>query len=577
MIKYKVFQKLLFMFGALFVPTAILFYYANHTSKELVTHTLVNSSSRQMEYTLDQIEQTLRHLEKQALVLTNDSSVRSYANYSNSDDLLDHLFIRNIIEEKLDIQAQADPLIGDLTVYWPQLEERISAAGAGKSMASKEELMMKPKNRWYAEFINDQVFFHLLLSNSPFMEKDLTNATVMVEVTISNRYIASVLEGLNKTGNGTSFFYFRNGNITSTEAIDSNVRAHLMQTPLLRNDISTDVTNHASVKIDGTEYLIQIMRSPTLDCSLVSYIRSDAFLLPLHKVNVLINVSLLFLVVFGIGFSYMFYKHFRTPFAYLVRKIEKLGEGDYTIRATLKTRTEFDYLFDRFNEMAARTQSLIENVYEEKVRTREAEYKHLQSQINPHFLYNCLFFIVSMANKSPEAVISMAKNLAAFYRYITRRAGEQTTLEDEIRLMQSYLEVQALRNRRLSYTIAIPEEILRLSMPTLLLQPIVENAIVHGIEQKQKSGKVSITGAVLADRYQLCIDDDGAGLSNEEIILLTERIQSSYQPSEEMGCGLRNVNHRLIHRFGPRSGLLFERNEWQGLRVRFQIPFSHLS
>ncbi len=99
----------------------------------------------------------------------------------------------------------------------------------------------------------------------------------------------------------------------------------------------------------------------------------------------------------------------------------------------------------------------------EHVRTREAEYKHLQSQINPHFLYNCLFYIVSMANKSPAAVISMAKNLPNFYRYITRKAGTNSTIEDEIRLIESYLEVQSLRNKRLTYEIDIP--------PSMLVSP----------------------------------------------------------------------------------------------------------
>jgi two-component system sensor histidine kinase YesM len=340
------------------------------------------------------------------------------------------------------------------------------------------------------------------------------------------------------------------------------------------NVLQGRVSEHPAVRvfdIAGTEYLVQTMQSPSFGGMLVSYIELSDFLNPLQKVNWLVNGSLLFLFIAGIAISLLFYRNFRMPFGYLVRKIETLGTGDYGSRATLKTNTEFDYLFDRFNEMASRTQSLIENVYEEKVRTREAEYKHLQSRINPHFLYNCLFYIVSMAKKSPEAVISMAKNLSDFYRYITRKAGETTTMADELRLVESYLEVQSLRNTRLSYSIDLPSAMLGLSVPSLLLQPIVENAVVHGIEQKRDAGKILIHGVISGSQHIITIDDDGVGLDGEELKSLSDRVYASYKSSDEMGCGLRNVHHRLANRYGKQSGLTFSVNEWGGFRVNLLI------
>ncbi|MFC4776642.1 sensor histidine kinase [Paenibacillus sp. GCM10023252] len=567
MLQYKVFRRLLLMLAALLLPTTLLFTYANQTSKNVVKETLENSASKQVEYTIGRLEQTLRQLEQQTLVLTNDSSIRSYSNQWDDNGYLNHLLNRKPVEEKLELQSQAEPLFEEITVHFPRIEEVVSTVRTARY--NYEELARKPKNQWYAEKKNDQLSFRLLLSNSPFFSTDWSNITTIVETAISSAYLNSVLEGLDQSGNGTSILVFGNGEIIANEDTTDHVQSRLIKqaklTALTNDNSSRPLLS--TVDIDGEEYLIQSMRVPSLEGTLISYIKTDDFLLPLRKVNGLVNGSLILLFLTGIIFAYLFYKHFRLPFAYLVRKIENLGAGDYAVRATVKTRTEFDFLFERFNDMAAKTQSLIENVYEEKVRTREAEYKYLQSQINPHFLYNCLFYIVSMANKSPEAVISMAKNLSHFYRYITHKAGAITTLEDEIRLIRSYLDVQSLRNRRLTYTIDIPPVMMELAMPSLLLQPIVENAIVHGIEGKQESGNVQITGTLQDSSYILYFDDDGLGLSDEEIVNLTERVQSKYQTTEEMSCGMRNVHHRIINQYGKSSGISFLRNEWGGLRV----------
>ncbi|XEC94024.1 sensor histidine kinase [Paenibacillus tarimensis] len=565
MIKYKVFHKLLTMLAVLLIPTILLFAYANQTGKDVVKKTLEDSSARQLEFTVQRLEQSLRQLEKQTLVLVNDSTIQAYSSSWEFPEYLNHLLMRKSIEEKLELYSQAEPLIHEITVYWPSLKEAISTSGTVQY--NYGELAGKPKNQWFVRKNEDKLSFHLLFADKSIVAPDLSNIIAAVETTLSSAYITSVLEGLDKSGNGKSFFYFSKDNLIGNAPVDERLLSHLIED----NVFEGSTTLHPVFEIDGIEYLVQSMPSPSIGGTLVSYIELSKFLGPLQEVNWLVNGSLFFLFITGITISYMFFRHFRLPFGYLVRKIENLGKGDYRGRATLKTNTEFDYLFDRFNDMASRTQSLIENVYEEKVRTREAEYKHLQSQINPHFLYNCLFYIVSMANKSPEAVISMAKNLADFYRYITRKAGGNTTMEDEIRLVRSYLEVQSLRNKRLTYTIDIPSSMLGLSVPSLLLQPIVENAIVHGIEQKMEAGKIAIRGSVRGDLYMIHVDDDGAGLSEEEIKALNDLVHSSYQTTEEMGCGLRNIHHRLVNRYGNQSGLSFSSNEWGGFRATLQI------
>lgn len=128
---------------------------------------------------------------------------------------------------------------------------------------------------------------------------------------------------------------------------------------------------------------------------------------------------------------------------------------------------------------------LIEQVYLEQLRAKDAHLKQLQSQINPHFLYNCLFFIKSKAVVGDtDSVEAMALNLGEYYRYITKTDHSLTTLQDELKLLENYLEIQNLRKQRISYEMDIAEDLLGLQIPRLLIQPLVENSIIHGIEKR---------------------------------------------------------------------------------------------
>lgn len=227
--------------------------------------------------------------------------------------------------------------------------------------------------------------------------------------------------------------------------------------------------------------------------------------------------------------------------------------------------------------MAEQIQELIEKVYEERIRSREATLKHLQSQINPHFLYNCLFYIKNMTQLgNREAVIAMSLSLGDYYRYITRGENDMTTVEEEIRLLDHYLSIQQMRTNRLTYEIAVPQQLMQLHIPRLLIQPIVENAVIHGIEPMEGSGHVVVTGMAVPEhiegrkytRYSLFVDNDGVTLTTEEIAELEREIHEPM--GEEIGTGTWNVHQRLVTRYGLSSGLHFGAIPYGGLSVEIR-------
>ena len=198
----------------------------------------------------------------------------------------------------------------------------------------------------------------------------------------------------------------------------------------------------------------------------------------------------------------------------------------------------------------------------------QAELEPLQLQINPHFLYNSLSYIVTVAEE-PDAVRGMAVHLSRYYRYCTKKKMI-TTIKEEVSYARSYLEIMAMR-KRIRYNIDMPQDIGELPIIPLILEPLIENAIEHGLEGCESAKQIEIVIRWTSDQdVSFSISDDGEGMTKEQIAVLRERI-SRKERKEEESVGLWNVNQRLINYYSKSAELGFKRSRWGGLTVYFTI------
>ena len=198
----------------------------------------------------------------------------------------------------------------------------------------------------------------------------------------------------------------------------------------------------------------------------------------------------------------------------------------------------------------------------------QAELEQLQLQINPHFLYNSLSYIVTVAEE-PDAVRSMAVHLSRYYRYCTQKKMI-TTIKEEVSYARSYLEIMAMR-KRIRYSIDMSQDIGELPIIPLILEPLIENAIEHCLEGCESAKQIEIViGWAPSRAVTFAISDDGEGMTKEQIAALKERI-SRKERKEEESVGLWNVNQRLINYYSKSAELGFKRSRWGGLTVYFTI------
>jgi len=197
----------------------------------------------------------------------------------------------------------------------------------------------------------------------------------------------------------------------------------------------------------------------------------------------------------------------------------------------------------------------------------EAELRALRAQISPHFIYNCLGAIASFTRTDPDRARELLLEFADFTRYAFRRGGAYTTLRDELRNIERYLVLEKARfGDRLVVSLTIAPEVLPVAVPFLAVQPLVENAVRHGLERKTGVGHVTINAADQGAEAEISIEDDGVGGDPETIraVLAGE--------SEADSLGLGNVDARLRQAFGDRHGLIVETAPGAGTKVTFRVP-----
>ncbi len=263
------------------------------------------------------------------------------------------------------------------------------------------------------------------------------------------------------------------------------------------------------------------------------------------------------------------------PIRMLSEATKQAASGDFAVRAQEDSDDELTVLNTSFNRMIEKIGYLVEDIRIEQQNLRQAELKLLQAQINPHFLYNTLDSIIWLAEAGEkEQVVQMVSALSDFFRTTLSKGKDYITLEEEEMHIQSYLQIQQLRYRDiLTYDIRIPDELRGNLILKLTLQPLVENALYHGIKNKRSVGHIEVTGRTDGEKMIFCVCDDGIGMTQERLSYIQAVIQGK-QSDEKIsaGFGLFNVNQRIQLNYGPEFGLTIDSIYGTGTEAAVTIP-----
>lgn len=573
--RFSLFAKINCLIILLFIPIIIMYTFSNNVTYDVVSKELQVSNTKQLTFLSSQIDSRINQMMDFTLILSRDPNVRAFNGLNIWADRYDQMQTRYVIQEKMVLQSGvADIWPARYAVHSQQNKDVIS--NYNRAFGYDEDYLKRNMSgKWTygdhsLESKDELKSFYWFYTDSLAQPGMLTGSNLVIEASFSYENIQNMLDTYKEGGQGDPFLYHKGNSPILNRSADKQLSEELIR---YLDKHSPENTTQDVVKLNGKNYLVSSVKSSYLDWNLIDVVPLYQILKPISLSQDLFYISMILLFVMGISASILLYRNVQYPIKKLIKGLRRVQRGDYSVRLHNEGRNEFSFLFHRFNDMSHQIQDLIENVFNEKIRAREATLKQLQAQINPHFLYNCLGYIINMAQmKDEDAVVSMAYNLSAYYRYTTRMERETASLDEEIKLLVNYLDIQKLRNARIDYHIEIPENMLSQSVPRLMLQPIVENSVIHGVAKSYSSGEISISGEISNGFCKIYIDDDGPGLNPEQLEALNRKMQEPLQ--EEMGCGLWNTNQRIMHLFGNQSCLTFKPSPLGGFRTEiiWEIP-----
>lgn len=253
----------------------------------------------------------------------------------------------------------------------------------------------------------------------------------------------------------------------------------------------------------------------------------------------------------------------------VVYAAKKLGDGQFDYVLKDMGRDEMGIIANAINTLNTRIQLLIAENYEKKLKIKSSEMNLLQEQINPHFLYNALSVISSMAmREGGRKTVMSVQYLANFYRISLNKGKQIVSVQEEVELLQNYMKIQMLR---FEDTVEISYEVDRKALAfrtiKLLLQPLVENAIHHGRKEEEQILHIRVTVALTKDRLIYEVKDDGLGIEEDKLTLLRKELKNS-----EEGYGLKNVDIRVKLHYGEEYGVRISSIKGTGTCVRVEIP-----
>ncbi len=328
-----------------------------------------------------------------------------------------------------------------------------------------------------------------------------------------------------------------------------------------------------SVQIQGGSYQIRSELSPYTGWRTVGVFSMDEVMSSVNTIVYILFTCVIISLVLVVIVSFKFSRTLTNPIFKLKRLMKQAESGDLTVRFNFQHNDEIGELGQSFNHMIARIDQLIQMVYVEQENKRTAEMKSLQEQIKPHFLYNTLDTISWMARDyDAEDIVRLVDALTNMFRIGLSHGKDIITVKEEITHVSNYLYIQKIRYKdKLNYVIHVDESLYAIEVPKLILQPLVENAIYHGVKAK-RGGTITITGVPEGENLVFTVQDNGAGMPQEKVEELNRRMSERSVLDEKKSFGLFYIRERIQLCYGTGYGVHVESALGEGTRVTITLP-----
>lgn len=567
------FKRLLIIFVIIIFPIIITGFCAIGFYGKKNEQEALNLVHVQMKYYIEKYEENIREIQRRAVLLLNNRDLQQLANLPEiySEYEKSRAVLR--IQHELDSIKNYQKYIEDVSVMIPGLDRTVHAQGYEKGSYTQlndgimeEVLNLQPIGEaGVCSFQGGLVM--------PVFERSLEGAPVYVilvrfsegEMKNEFSYFVNVADSL---------FGFRIPEAGFTLDDFPEEAAGTMR-EYLNSEKGRQYT--AALQWNHQKWYVFREQAPVLDGIYYKLIPAKNII---PGTKTLLLLSVLFFTATIVCICVFFasaHRLINEPMRDLAAAFREVEKGNFKVRLDGREANDFGYLYQAFNKMTENLQTSIDKIYNQKMLIQKTELKQLQAQINPHFLYNSYFMLHRLIKKEDyEKAVLLSREMGAYFRYITRNGRDAADLEEEDGHARIYAQLQGMRFEgriRIEYG-ELPESCRKIQVPRLIIQPILENAFGHGLENKEENGLLCVEYRENGQEgVSLFIEDNGEELSEQELAALKEGFgrQAEEREIQEV-TGMVNINRRMKIFYGKGAGLYLSRSKLGGLCAELRIP-----
>lgn len=548
--KYRHKLTILLVISSL-VPMTMLALYSHNSMSRLVRHNEVEDTSSILEQTRESIDSQIEVYTGRINYLTYSPDIEEVTNEKNMDNYVAYAKYTQIVDPLLTVPKSYHDAINQIQIFADSIKVRHEY-----TLVPMDEIGQE----WWSSQLNDEVQVQWLVNTEkPEIAAvrniyDGRNRTAVLCITLDYNKIFKPLKNIISDESGTMVLDQSQNIVYRDENIQDNDLADLRESDKILEQISKEyvAVNSTSQNTGWKFYLYKTKKS----------VEKSVYQMLLAEIP-LIAGCVLIIFILGMAFSRLFTRKIEM----LTENMDQVNHGSREVTVTSDAEDEVGVLIRSFRRMMGEIDRLISEVYENKIALKEFELKALTAQINPHFLYNSLSIINWMAIKSGQKEISkVTLDLSTFYRTALSKGEDMVTVENCIRNIEAYLSIQlVMHDNDFAVEWKIDPQVKAEKVPKLILQPVVENALEHGLDVKEEGDKIlQLSFLDAGDAVLLRVEDNGMGME--------QSVAESLVTYQAEGYGLKNVNDRICLLYGEEYKIRITSSVGKGTVVEMRIP-----
>ncbi len=563
-LRKSVFTRIMLIFLVAMIPIVSISYYACFYGSNLTNKEISASLQTKSKYLIETMEQEVERINYQLYNLMADKDLNSLADLPQTNQY-EHYMAAQRLTQRITTIKDGSTFLKDLIVRIEPFGYNISVANGMSSIDLEQyDVLWHTQKNTGSGIVLSGNEYRIILSPLLYDNNQTTRPLFIIDAIISKDAITSLIEMSAKESNSDicftngdkkMLFYYGKAEISIFDDYISKLdkKDYSEENKV---EFSNILERNVNVSYEYSEYFDMALIQIVTDNIYIESLRIYRWILVLMTVLTLLMICL---------FTALIYMSIQKPIVSLLQAIDKVEKGDFHSRIDYYSNNELQHLINGFNHMLDSLNDQIEKVYNQEILTKRAELKQLQTQIDPHFLFNSFFMLKTMlkCDRLKEAD-QFIQYLGDYYQYVTRNESDYALLRDEIEHAKAYSNIQMMRFKR-SFVICFDQEekeIGNIRVPRMILQPFIENIIEHGIKGNRHKTEVRVTFEKQENTVSVRISDTGGELDANKIDSYNRILEGNGNISAVV-----NIHRRLQIMYGEKSGIHFEPNGSEGLMV----------